>query len=51
LYDLEDMKLREEILLLAVLFLILRGDERPSKEILGHDNGKGILHMIYIASR
>jgi len=33
-------ELREEILLSShqVLFLILRGDERPPREILGYDD-------------
>ena len=51
-------ELREGILLLSshqVLFFIFRGDERPSRERLGHDRLVGgeekILPMIYIASR
>jgi len=45
--------LRERILYSnhQVLFLILRGDERPPRERLGHDRlvggGEGILPMIY----
>ena len=40
LYDLENARLRVEILLSShqVLFLILKGDERPPREKLGHDD-------------
>ena len=47
------LELRDEILLSnhQVLFLILQGNERPPREVLGHSNGggEGILPMIYIA--
>jgi len=47
------LELRDEIFLSShqVFFLILQGNERPPREILGHSNGggEGILPIIYIA--
>jgi len=47
------LELMQEILLSShqVLFLILRGDERPLRERLGHSSGEGIQSMILIGSR